>query len=182
MCPKTIDKNTVRRLRRGFTLIELLIVIAILLAIGGLVVVNLIPRGEQAKADIQRIELDQIANAFQHFRLDLDRWPSEEEGIEVLWNREQMEDENEYERWRGPYLTDPITEDSWGNELVYHFPGEIRGESYYDLISVGPDGEEGSEDDITNHDRLRDAEGEIAEDADFGAADSNAPGGAPGGP
>ena len=177
MYTETIDKNSVRPIRSGFTLIELLIVIAILLAIGGLVVVNIIPRGEQAKTDLQRIQLDQIGSAFQQFRLDLDRWPTEEEGVEVLWNREQMDDENEYERWRGPYLTDPVTEDRWGNELVYHFPGEIRGESYYDLISVGPDGEEGSEDDITNHDRLRDADGEIAEDADFGAVDGTAPGG-----
>ncbi len=177
MYTETIDKNSVRPIRSGFTLIELLIVIAILLAIGGLVVVNIIPRGEQAKTDLQRIQLDQIGSAFQQFRLDLDRWPSEDEGVEVLWNREQMDDENEYERWRGPYLTDPVTEDRWGNELVYHFPGEIRGESYYDLISVGPDGEEGSEDDITNHDRLRDVDGEIAEDADFGAVDGTAPGG-----
>ena len=177
MYTETIDKNSVRPIRSGFTLIELLIVIAILLAIGGLVVVNIIPRGEQAKTDLQRIQLDQIGSAFQQFRLDLDRWPSAAEGVEVLWNREQMDDGNEYERWRGPYLTDPVTEDRWGNELVYHFPGEIRGESYYDLISVGPDGEEGSEDDITNHDRLRDADGEIAEDADFGAVDGTAPGG-----
>ena len=123
MCPKTIDKNTVRPIRSGFTLIELLIVIAILLAIGGLVVVNLIPRGEQAKSDLQRVQLDQITSAFQQFRLDLGRWPSEEEGLVVLWNREQMEDENDSERWRGPYLDVPITEDGWGNELVYHFPG-----------------------------------------------------------
>ena len=167
--------------RGGFTLIELLIVIAILLAIGGLVVVNLIPRGEQAKADLQRVQIDQIGSAFQQFRLDLDRWPSEEEGVEVLWNRDALEDENDYERWRGPYLEDPVREDRWGNELVYHFPGEIRGETYYDLISVGPDGEEGSEDDITNHDRLRTAEGELPEDVDFGATDTGG-GGPPGGP
>ncbi len=177
MCRSKPRPDAIRPARAAFTLIELLIVIAILLAIGGLVVVNLIPRGEQAKSDLQRVQFDQIASAFQQFRLDLDRWPSEEEGIVVLWDREQMEDENEYERWRGPYLTEPVTEDRWGNELVYHFPGEIRGESYYDLYSVGPDGEEGSDDDITNHDRLRDADGEIAEDADFGALDSNAPGG-----
>jgi prepilin-type N-terminal cleavage/methylation domain-containing protein len=39
----TRSNHTTPRARRGFTLIELLIVIAILLAIGGLVVVNLIP-------------------------------------------------------------------------------------------------------------------------------------------
>ncbi len=169
----TRDKGS-RRPRRGFTLIELLIVIAILLAIGGLVVVNLIPRGEQAKADIQRIQLDQVANAMSQFRLDLDRWPSEEEGIEVLWKRDSLEDENDYERWRGPYLEDPVTEDRWGNELVYRFPGEIRGESYYDLTSFGPDGEEDTDDDITNHDRLRGEGGEMPEDVDFGATDTGA--------
>ena len=161
-----------RRQRRGFTLIELLIVIAILLAIGGLVVVNLIPRGEQAKADIQRIQLDQVDSALNQFRLDLDRWPSEEEGIEVLWNREALEDENEYERWRGPYLEDPVREDRWGNELSYRYPGEIRGETYYDLISFGPDGEEDTDDDITNHDRLKTADGEMQEDVDFGATNT----------
>ena len=72
-----------------------------------------------------------------------------------------------------------MREDRWGNELVFHFPGEIRGESYYALISVGPDGEEGTADDITNHDRLRDADGEIAEEADFGA-DTGSAGGGPG--
>ncbi len=175
MLSTTDNKRTDRRPRRGFTLIELLIVIAILLAIGGLVVVNLIPRGEQAKSDLQRVQLDQFGAAFNQFRLDLDRWPTEDEGIEVLWSQEALEDENEYERWRGPYLQDPLREDRWGNEFVYRFPGELRGESYYDLISVGPDGEEGTDDDITNHDRLRDADGEMPEDVDFGATDTGGP-------
>ena len=159
--------------RRAFTLIELLIVIAILLAIGSLVVVNLIPRGEQAKADVQRVQLDQIVSALKQFRLDLDRWPTEEEGLEVLWQTESLEDEADQQRWRGAYLEDPVSQDRWSNDLLYRFPGEIRGESYFDLISVGPDGEEGTEDDITNHDRLRDAEGEIPEElTDFGPAGS----------
>ena len=178
------SETAVRPVRRpGFTLIELLIVIAILLAIGGLVVANLLPRGDQAKSDLQRVQLNLISGAFQQFRLDLGRWPTEEEGIEVLWKQDTLEDENDYERWRGPYLTEPVTEDTWGNELVYHYPGEIRGDTYYDLVAVGPDGEEGSDDDITNHDRLRDADGEIPEDADYGAlgTDGGRLGGDPGG-
>ncbi len=142
--------------------------IAILLAIGGLVVVNLIPRGEQAKMDLQRVQFDLIHNAMKQFRLDMNRWPSEDEGIEALWRRDILEDEEQSERWRGPYLETPVTEDNWGNELIYRNPSEEMGESYYDVLSVGPDGEEGSDDDITNHDRLRDEEGEISEDMDFG--------------
>ena len=160
-----------RLLSRAFTLIELLIVIAILLAIGSLVVVNLIPRGEQAKSDLQRVQLDQIGSALKQFRLYMDRWPTQEEGLEVLWRQDALEDEADQQRWRGPYLEDPVLQDRWSNDLVYRYPGEIRGESYYDLISLGPDGEEGTEDDITNHDRLRDAEGEIPDElTDFGPA------------
>ena len=164
------------RAPQGVTLIELLIVIAILLAIGGLVVVNLIPRGEQAKTDIQRIQFDLIASALDNFRLDMDRWPSEDEGLAVLWDAELLEDENDRERYRGPYLEDPITEDRWGNELLYRFPGELRGETYYDIISNGPDGEEDTEDDISNHDRLRGADGEMADDIDFGSTDTGGQG------
>ena len=166
------DNKAARRGRRAFTLIELLIVIAILLAIGGLVLVNLIPRGEQARADLQRVQFDQIDYAIKQFRLDMNRWPSEEEGLEVLWRQDSVEDEEEYERWRGPYLELPLTEDQWGYELIYRYPGEIRGETFYDLVSVGPDGEEGTDDDITNHDRLRDEEGEISEDLDFGTPET----------
>ena len=150
--------------RRGFTLIELLIVIAILLAIGGLVVVNLIPRGEQAKADLQLVQFDQVDGALKQFRLDLNRWPTEEEGLAALWDRDAMEDEEDFDRWRGPYMEDKLLKDQWGNELVYRYPGEIRSESFYDIISPGPDKEEDTEDDITNHDRQRDPEGEIAEE------------------
>jgi general secretion pathway protein G len=157
------------RSRRGFTLIELLIVIAILLAIGGLVVVNLIPRGEQAKTDLQRVQLKQISDAFEHFRLDMDRWPTEEEGLESLWNKDSIQDEKDQQRWRGPYLTEPLRQDRWGHDLIYRFPGELRGEAYYDLVCIGPDGEEKTADDITCHDARPGEQGELAKDSDFGA-------------
>ena len=166
------DNRTARRRRRAFTLIELLIVIAILLAIGGLVVVNLIPRGEQAKADLQRVQFDQVDSAMKQFRLDLNRYPTEEEGLEVLWRSDNLEDEEDQQRWRGPYLETPLLEDIWGGEITYRNPSEELGEGYYDIVSFGPDGEEGSEDDVTNHDRLRDEEGEISEDLDFGDMDT----------
>ncbi len=171
-----------RRARRGFTLIELLIVIAILLAIGGLVVVNLIPRSEQAKTDLQSVQLKQIADALDQFRLDMNRWPTEEEGIDVLWDGERIEDDNERQHYRGPYLTAPVREDRWGNVLAYRFPGEIRGEAYYDLVSNGPDGEEGTDDDLTNHDYLKGAGGEMPQDSDFGSAPTSPPAGAPANP
>ena len=60
-----MSRNT--RNHRGLTLIEVLIVIAILLAIGGLVVVNLIPRKEQADIDVQKLQFQQIDAALKNF-------------------------------------------------------------------------------------------------------------------
>lgn len=50
-------------------------------------------------------------------------------------------------KWRGPYL-DKLPEDPWSYAYVYHFPG--RHNTDYDLLSVGPDGKEGTADDIGN--------------------------------
>lgn len=135
--------------RRGLTLIEVLIVIAILLAIGGLVVVNLIPRKEQADIDLQKVQFQNLDAALKNFKLDMKRYPSDEEGLAALNSKEAIANEDEAVNWRGPYLEGTITKDNWGSELVYHFPGEVN-ESGYDLISFGPDKQEGTEDDITN--------------------------------
>ena len=153
--------------RTAFTLIELLIVIAILLALGSIVAVNFLGAADKAELDVQRAQFDQISEAMKRFRLDLKRYPSDDEGIEVLWNKDAFEDEEESARWNGPYLEQPVTSDRWGSELVYTYPGEIIGESMYDLVSVGPDGEEGTEDDITNHDRRKTADGEFEQDESF---------------
>jgi general secretion pathway protein G len=50
--------------------------------------------------------------------------------------------------WNGPYL-DGIPVDRWGNKYIYEFPGK-HNPSSYDLMSVGPDGKKGTEDDIGN--------------------------------
>jgi general secretion pathway protein G len=52
--------------------------------------------------------------------------------------------------WHGPYLDSPkLAVDPWGHEYIYEFPGKHNPGSY-DLISVGPDGKKGTEDDIGN--------------------------------
>lgn len=152
--------------RRGLTLIEVLIVIAILLAIGGLVVVNLLPAKDQADIDLQKAQFDMVKTAMDKFKLDMKRYPSEDEGLAALNAKDAIADEAEQANWRGPYVETPIVKDNWNHDIVYRFPGELRGEQYYDLISFGPDGEEGTADDITNHDRIKGADGEIAAEGD----------------
>jgi general secretion pathway protein G len=149
--------------RRAFSLIELLIVIAILLAIGGLVVVNLLPAKDQADIDLTRVQIDQFSAAMKRFRLDLKRWPSEEEGLSVLWSSSGLEEEDDEANWRGPYLETPTPNDTWGNEWIYRQPSELLDGGAYDIVSTGPDGEEDTEDDVHNHLRMMNEEGEIDE-------------------
>jgi general secretion pathway protein G len=148
------------RFRTGFSLIEVLIVIAILLAIGGLVMMNLIPAKDKADADVQRVQMETIGRAIQQFKLDMRRYPTEEEGLSAL-SRKDVVDEEGQSNWAGPYLESPVLKDIWNRPLVYHFPGQLRGEEFYDIISLGPDGQEGTADDITNHDRFKNADGEF---------------------
>ena len=157
------------RVRRGFTILELLIVIGILLAIGGLVLVNVLGASEKADAGNTRIQLQAFEQALEQFKAEMKRWPSEEEGIVVLWSASNLESDEDRDRWGGPYLKKPAPQDLWGNDWIYRQPSEIEGLDY-DLISVGPDGEEGTEDDISIH------EGRVGEDGsmeeDFGAMES----------
>jgi general secretion pathway protein G len=151
--------------RAGLTLIEVLIVIAILLAIAGLVVVNLMPTRDRADIDLTRVQIKNIGAALDQFRLDMRRYPTEDEGLRVLWSRDAMEDDDDRAKWRA-YLTDPLPRDAWGTEWIYRNPSEERGEGFYDLISAGPDRQEGTDDDITNHDHLRGEDGSIEGGAD----------------
>lgn len=140
--------RSVARVRRGLTLIEILIVIALLLVLGGLLLVNFMPQKADAELKMQRAQFDQVASALQQFKLNMQRLPTEEEGLAVLWDKSVLANEDDAARWVGPYVVKPI-KDVWETELVYHCPGELNPQGY-DLISFGPDKQEGTEDDLNN--------------------------------
>lgn len=53
-------------------------------------------------------------------------------------------------QWRGPYILDPNSLlDAWGHPLRYRVPG-VHNPDGYDLWSAGPDGDDGTDDDIGN--------------------------------
>lgn len=157
---KTVTRSRAANVnsRRGMTLIEVLIVIALLLAIGGLVVVNLLPKQAEAKNKLVKVQIDQIGGAMKMFRLDLGRYPTDEEGLKALWSKDAIEDETASGEWKGPYLETSIEKDEFGNEWIYHQESEEK-PGMYALISPGPDREEGTDDDISNIGKEADGEG-----------------------
>ncbi len=143
---------------RGFTLIEVMIVILIVLMLGGLVAWNLMGTKEQAESDIVHIQMNQIGDALKQFRFIFDRYPTDEEGLKVLWDKTAITDETEAKKWK-PFLDKPIAKDKWGNEWGYRQKSEHGNEDTYDLWSYGKDKQEGTDDDIVSWDKDADTNG-----------------------
>lgn len=144
--------------RAGFTLIEVLIAIAIVLALGAVVGVAVLQRQDSAKIDLAKTQLNQIQKALDMFYVDFGRYPTDEEGLAVLWNREVLDPDADAAKWVG-YLTTPLPRDIWGNDWGYRGEEPEHGEKY-DLWSNGPDGQEDTEDDLTSWAALGDEIGD----------------------
>ena len=129
---------------KGFTLVELLIVVTILGILVAMVVPRLAGRTEQARraraaADVQ----GNIPLALDLYELDTGKYPTSEEGLNSL--RVQPPGS---QNWKGPYLKqEPV--DPWNRPYRYVYPG-AKNPQDYDLFSLGPDGAEGTSDDIGN--------------------------------
>src|SRR5437764_10458166 len=116
---------------RGFTLIEVMIVILIVLMLGGLVAWNLMGTKEDAEANVGKIQMNTIQDALKQFRFVYDRYPSDEEGLKVLWDKASMTDEEEGKKWKA-FLEKPVPKDHYGNEWGYRQKSEHGNEDTYD--------------------------------------------------
>lgn len=142
--------------RKAFTLLEVLLVIVILVTLAALVLPNLPGRREQAKIGTTKIQLKAIEDGLEYFKTDIGRYPTNEEGLEALISSDQLQDDELVKKWHGPYLkTKSAVKDAWGNDFHYSSPGE-HNEKTFDLYSNGPDGQEGTDDDIVNWEQEED--------------------------
>jgi len=123
---------------RGMTLIEILVVL-VLIGVGlGIVGGNFIGRGEKAKADAAKIEISQIGQALDLYKLEIGRYPTSSEGLQALVSAPAST-----ANWNGPYWKkSQMPKDPWGNEYRYTAPGQ---KGPYDIVSLGADGKEGGD-------------------------------------
>jgi len=149
----------------GFTLIEILLVIVIILLLASALVVFVLPQQEGAEKNTTKLLLSQVATALDTYRLNLGRYPSEQDGgLNALVAKPNYENPRLGEKWKGPYIK-PGTplEDPWGHKVRYEVVDRTADENKsgppYKLYSVGPDGQPDTEDDV----RLT-PEGDKAED------------------
>jgi general secretion pathway protein G len=128
----------VRARERGMTLIEILVVLVLIGIVLGIVGGNFIGKGEKAKADAAKIEIGQIAQTLDLYKLEVGRYPSSQEGLQALISAPAG-----VANWNGPYWKkSTLPKDPWGNEYKYVAPGS---KGPYDIVSLGADGKEGGE-------------------------------------
>ncbi|MEM9589652.1 MAG: type II secretion system protein GspG [Planctomycetota bacterium] len=132
-------RNRTRRTlsRGGFTLLELLLVLAILVVLGGIVVVNVTGTQQQASADATETQLKMLKSNIQMFQLRMNSVP---QSLEEL--RDGPSDSAKKAKWVAAILTE-IPKDAWGNDFEYTVNG-----NKYEIRSLGGDGQSNTDDDI----------------------------------
>jgi general secretion pathway protein G len=124
---------------KGFSLIELIVVLVILGLLAGVVGPRLWNRVGQSKAQVSKLQIEQLGNALSLFRFDVGHYPTTGQGLHVL-----VEDQG-IQNWDGPYLDkNTVPKDTWGRDYQYRSPGQYGD---YDLWSYGADGTDGGEGD-----------------------------------
>ena len=143
------QRPTPARLRNsGFTLIELLLVLVILGVLAAIVVPKFAGRTEQARKTAAQSQISTFGTVLDAFEVDNGYYPKGKNGIQDLVSQPR-----DARKWNGPYLKE-VPKDPWGNDYIYECPGKNNPTSY-DVMSRGPDGRVGGDDDITNWTQTR---------------------------
>lgn len=123
-----------RRRGLGFTLIELLVVLAILGLLAGLVGPRVLSQLDGAKSKTAVVQIKDLEQAVELFKLDVGRFPTTAEGLDALVTNPGVNG------WNGPYLRRGLPNDPWGNAYRYQSPGR-NGD--IDIYSYGADNSPG---------------------------------------
>jgi general secretion pathway protein G len=127
-----------RRAARGFTLIELMVVVVIIGVLAALIVPNVLDRADDARVAAARTDVNNLVQALKLYKLDNQRYPSAEQGLEALQTKPAVGAIPP--NWK-PYV-DKLPADPWGHPYQYVNPG-VKGE--IDVFSFGADGQAGGE-------------------------------------
>jgi general secretion pathway protein G len=131
----------------GFTLLEVLVVLVILGLLAAVVAgPQIFKYLGTAKSEAAKVQVQQLSQALDLYRLEIGRYPTQEENLVAL-----LEQPPGLTAWSGPYLKKKeAIVDPWGRQFVYRVPGQ-HGD--YDLYTFGADnaqGGNGEDQDITS--------------------------------
>jgi len=129
------------RRQQGFTLLEMIVVLVIIGLIMGLVGPRLFGQADKAKVQTATTQVRMLRGALQTMRLDISRWPTEQEGLALLTTKPANADA--VRGWAGPYLDESVPMDPWGQP--YQYSPQASGDNPFTLYSFGADAKPGGE-------------------------------------
>jgi|SRR4051794_19166558 general secretion pathway protein G len=141
---KKVQYNKMRS-RSGFTLMEVLLVLVILVILASLAISTY--RGVQNRAlkDAAKTKVGILSGQIDTYQLHMRNFPTSLRDL-----LDKPSDPRAADRWAGPYVKDTSAlRDPWDNDFHLAVPGKHNTDSY-DVWSVGPDGQDGTQDDIGN--------------------------------
>ena len=143
---KSLDRRPPgNRGRFGFTLMEVLLVLMILVVLASMAVTIFGGTQERALKDAAKTQVGLFKSAISYYKLHTKNNPG---GLDDLINKPG--DSKVAAHWEGPYLdVTKIPLDPWDSEYKFASPGKHNTESF-DVWSVGPDKQDGTDDDIGN--------------------------------
>ena len=126
-------KSLMRSARQGLTLVEIMVVMAILGVLMAVLGGSMLGYLDTANEDATRLAMGRVDQALQVYAAKhKGKYPSTSDGLEVA----------------AKYMSDSkVPQDAWGQDFQYFSPGS-HSESPYDILSVGKDGQEGTDDDV----------------------------------
>jgi general secretion pathway protein G len=125
----------------GFTLTEIMLVVVIIGILAALVIPRIAGSSERARITATQTDINGgIKSAIGNYEVDNGFYPKSLQDL--------LQQPANAKNWHGPYL-EKLPIDQWGNPYIYYYPGK-HNPTGYDLLSAGPDGKEGTEDDIGN--------------------------------
>lgn len=133
------------RAAAGFSLIEIIIAITIVGIMAATAVSMLKGNIDDAREKSAMADIDAMSTQLIVYEGRAGRPPTTEQGIKALW--EKPTSEPIPDRWIA--LMTEEKKDPWGFPYKYEYPPK-RSKKSYDIWSVGPDGQDGTEDDIGN--------------------------------
>jgi general secretion pathway protein G len=128
----------IKSAQRGFTLIELMVVLVIIGLLAALIVPNVLNRADDARVTAARTDVSNIMQALKLYRLDNQRYPTGEQGLQALSAKPTAGPVPS--NWK--IYIEKLPNDPWGHAYQYVNPG-VKGE--VDVFSFGADGQSGGE-------------------------------------
>lgn len=123
-----------RSAEAGFTLVEIMVVIVILGLLATMVARNVIGASDEARETKAKTDIATIAGGVKSYRSKNGKLP---DTLEALATKDE----------RGRSELEELPKDPWGNDYILR---EGDRPADWEVISWGPDGSEGTEDDISS--------------------------------